>query len=181
MITTAHPVAAEQLMALLDGELPVDEARAISAHLEHCVGCAEVAGQFRGVSRSLAGWTAPDASSSLEKSVMAKLAQRPHSASSGHRVRLNVSNWGPWAVGGGGAVAVALFLVAVGVSISYFENRPRRIQSFINPQPPPSSSAYGYSMEGGSSRRTLTEQSLPEMPAEPMPASPMAATVPGTA
>ena len=59
MITAAHPVAAEQLMALLDGELPSDEALAVSAHLEHCAECAELAGQFRGVSRSLAGWVVP--------------------------------------------------------------------------------------------------------------------------
>ncbi|MGA2047436.1 MAG: DUF4349 domain-containing protein [Terracidiphilus sp.] len=111
MITAAHPVDAEQLMALLDGELPVDEARAISAHLEHCAECAELAGQFRAVSRSLASWTVDDAPSSLEEFVMAQ-ASAPDKALRTHT--FSIFNWKLWVLGGAVATALLLYIPTVG-------------------------------------------------------------------
>ena len=61
MISAAHPVAPEDLMALLDGELAADEAQTVSAHLAHCADCAELASQFRAMSQSLASWKIEDA------------------------------------------------------------------------------------------------------------------------
>ena len=53
----AHPIPAEEVMAFLDGELPAEQAAAVSAHLEGCAACREVARGFRQVSAQMAAWT----------------------------------------------------------------------------------------------------------------------------
>jgi anti-sigma factor RsiW len=98
-------------MALLDGELPVDEAQAVSAHLEHCAECAELVGQFRAVSGSLASWTVDDAPASFEESVMAQ-ASAPAKALRTHTFR--IFNWKLWALGGAVATALLLYIPTVG-------------------------------------------------------------------
>jgi hypothetical protein len=121
MITAAHPVAAEQLMALLDGELPSDEALAVSAHLEHCAECAELAGQFRGVSRSLAGWVVPEVPPAIEANVIAQAAAP---VKAGRAPIFRVSNWKLWAVGG--AVAAGLLLLVL-PSLFVSHKRPQML------------------------------------------------------
>jgi Domain of unknown function (DUF4349)/Putative zinc-finger len=182
MITAAHPVAPEDLMALLDGELPMDEASAVSAHLEHCVECGEIVAPFRAVSRSLSSWTIPEASSKLEESVMTQAALGLNSTNLGRTTRLSIWNWRVWAIGGGGAVAAALILVAAGISLSYYEERPKRALSYlkVQPQPTPSTSVDEYAMTGGSRQRAATEQMYDYAPAEPLAANPMATRAPGS-
>jgi anti-sigma factor RsiW len=58
-MNTTHPVAREEVMAFLDGELSAAEAQAISAHLNHCVECTGVVEQFRDTSQSLSRWSVP--------------------------------------------------------------------------------------------------------------------------
>jgi hypothetical protein len=53
MTTRNHPVDAEALMALLDGELTPTEAAAATAHLETCSECQQLAGDLRGLSQTL--------------------------------------------------------------------------------------------------------------------------------
>ncbi len=54
MNTVVHPIAPEEVMAWLDGELSEADARAVlCTHLEQCVECARVADEFRATSRSL--------------------------------------------------------------------------------------------------------------------------------
>ena len=53
MNTTAHPVAPEEVMAFLDGELSAAEAQAVSTHLDRCAECGALAEQFRSTSLSL--------------------------------------------------------------------------------------------------------------------------------
>jgi hypothetical protein len=56
MNATTHPFAPEEIMALLDGELPADRAQALSAHIEQCTECSTQAEGLRGLSRQVADW-----------------------------------------------------------------------------------------------------------------------------
>jgi Domain of unknown function (DUF4349)/Putative zinc-finger len=54
MIT--HPIQKEELMAYLDGELPVERAAVAATHLEHCRDCRDLATDLQSVSRQLLDW-----------------------------------------------------------------------------------------------------------------------------
>lgn len=54
-----------QVSAYHDGELPLEERRALEAHLAHCPVCIEELQQLRGISRFLAGARVPDAPAEL--------------------------------------------------------------------------------------------------------------------
>jgi type IV pilus assembly protein PilA len=56
MSTTTHPFAPEEIMALLDGELPADRAEALSAHIDQCAECSTLGDGLRGLSRQMTGW-----------------------------------------------------------------------------------------------------------------------------
>jgi anti-sigma factor RsiW len=129
MNTATHPVAPEEVMAFLDGELSSAKAQAVSAHLDQCAECAGLAARFRSTSQLLSGWAVPLVPSSLDESVMtqaAKDATRSKPEKPGRITQLNFWNWRLWAVGGGGAVTVVLIFVAFAISMKYYEDRPRR-------------------------------------------------------
>src|SRR5260221_7626298 len=67
----AHPIPAEEVMAFLDGELPAEQAATVSAHLEECATCREVAGGFRQVSAQVAAWTVEPAPARMTYKVTA--------------------------------------------------------------------------------------------------------------
>jgi hypothetical protein len=56
MQKTSHPNDPAEMMAYLDGELPVDRAASAAAHLERCAECQELAADMRAVSQSLLSW-----------------------------------------------------------------------------------------------------------------------------
>lgn len=56
MPKTSHPIEQEELMAYLDGELPVHRASVTAGHLEHCRECQSFAADLEGVSRRLLEW-----------------------------------------------------------------------------------------------------------------------------
>jgi hypothetical protein len=127
MNTATHPVAPEELMAFLDGELTASEAHAVSAHLESCAPCARLANQFRATSQSLTQWTVPPAPSSLEDSVndlAVKTASNPTPPKSGRPFQISFWNWKLWAIGAGGAVTAVLVFVAFAASMMY-RDHPR--------------------------------------------------------
>ena len=53
---TNHPIEREELMAYLDGELPVDRAGVAAGHLDDCRECQGLAADLQGVSRRLMEW-----------------------------------------------------------------------------------------------------------------------------
>jgi hypothetical protein len=57
MSTTIHPVAPEEIMAFVDGELPAERAQSISLHIEQCAECIAVRDALRDVSSTLSKWT----------------------------------------------------------------------------------------------------------------------------
>lgn len=56
MKLSTHPVSQDELMAYLDGELPVNQAAAVAAHLEHCRECQALAADLESVGRRLLEW-----------------------------------------------------------------------------------------------------------------------------
>jgi anti-sigma factor RsiW len=128
MNTITHPVAAEEIMALLDGELTTSEAKAVTAHLEICKQCTAVADQFRSTSEWLARWHVPPTPVQVEASIQAKMETldvhaRQHSA---------VWNWRPWTFGAGGTLAAALLLLVMISSTSH--HRAAFLRASIRPQ-----------------------------------------------
>ncbi|MGA9982759.1 MAG: anti-sigma factor, partial [Acidobacteriaceae bacterium] len=109
---TQHPVAPEEIMALLDAELTRAETRAVLQHLEECSACASIEEQLRSASQALAAWSVPPVPSNLNEKVeqraqeivSAQRAEKPPARGSSKR--------NPWAFARGGAlVAVAAILL----------------------------------------------------------------------
>lgn len=114
MTTTTHPVAPEEIMAWLDGELPAAEARTVLAHISDCSECAAVRDEFMSTSHILAEWKIPDAPRSIENTVNEALFHREANRSSTKSFRPTRSgfrNWKVWTIAGAGfTVAVALLI-----------------------------------------------------------------------
>ena len=136
MRITDHAVAAEELMALLDGELGAEEARVVAAHVEGCAECGEMVRQFRAVSESMATWTVEDAAAAIEEAVMVEVAKETGGVETGQRGRPRIWSWKQWAMSGSGAALAVLILLAV--SSTFFQEK-QRITSFINPDAEPKS------------------------------------------
>ncbi len=81
MSITTHPVAPEEIMALLDGELPADQAQSTAAHIEGCADCRELAASLHSTSQLLSNWTVPAKFVNSEfESAVAEAARRASSA-----------------------------------------------------------------------------------------------------
>ncbi len=68
-----HPIPAEEVMAYVDAELTAERAAEISAHLEACSECRELAAGFRQVSEHMASWTVEPAPGLVTFKVMGAL------------------------------------------------------------------------------------------------------------
>jgi hypothetical protein len=118
--TAQHTVTPEDIMALLDGELPAAEAKVVSTHIDECTECADIAAQFRATSRSLAAWTVPAVPASLDAAIQ-KHAANAVSRQMGHAPAhplLGIRDWRLWMLAGGAAVAAILFVIVAARSIS---------------------------------------------------------------
>jgi hypothetical protein len=156
MNTTAHPVAPEEIMALLDGELASAEAQSVSAHLAECAECAAVAEQFRGVSQAVSGWQVPEAPSNVDEAIAALAAKTAASAFDARPPKPTLSgvwNWKRWAVG----VAMAATIL-LAVRITYLNSRPQRMMTFLNPDDAPA----GFAGTGILARSQLKSRTVPE-------------------
>jgi anti-sigma factor RsiW len=115
MIIGTHPVAPEQVMAFLDGELSAAELHVVSTHVENCAECANLAAQLRSTSESLSAWRVPEIPAELENSITESVAavnlgrKIPRA---GLWVRLNLWTWKQYAMVCG-ALAVALLVSTI--------------------------------------------------------------------
>jgi hypothetical protein len=117
MPKTNHPIEQEELMAYLDGELPVDRAGAAAGHIEHCRECQGIAADLQGVSRRLMDWQVEPVSEEIGQVLAAALkgSGRPKSAR-------GISRW-VWAVAGSGVAAL--------VVVSSMQLKPRNQLTFM--------------------------------------------------
>jgi hypothetical protein len=118
MNTTAHPVAPEEVMAFLDGELSAADAQAVSAHLDGCAECSALAKQLRGTSQSLSRWSVPAVPVKLEDSVTeqaAKSCSGLETAKVNLPIRASFWTWKQWAIASGVTLGPLLLVFAVSV------------------------------------------------------------------
>lgn len=146
MSTTPHPVAPEEIMAHLDGELSAARAQSVSAHLDSCATCQELVSSLRSTSHSLSNWPVSSVPSSLENSVA--LSSANSSSQSGPaglnwslRTRWTRNQW----IGGLAATVAALVLL-------FFIATPNLLRSRM---------AANQAVAIGRQRRELTEKGLP--------------------
>jgi hypothetical protein len=139
MNSLTHPVAPDEIMALLDGELTAAEEKMVEAHIEECAECAALRDELRGTSDALQAWTLPEFPVEAVRAVEMKVefadakakAMKPR-----NYTPLSFRNWRLWAIGGGGAVAAVLALVfAVAIAI---DRRPEYFVSEMRSAPGPS-------------------------------------------
>jgi Domain of unknown function (DUF4349) len=101
---TNHPIEQEELMAYLDGELPVDRAGVAAAHLERCRECQSLAADLEGISRRLMEWQVDLGQASHEIGPTVAAALIEPAAKPRKHPRL-VRRW-VWAVAGTGLAAL---------------------------------------------------------------------------
>jgi anti-sigma factor RsiW len=117
MRSNVHPVEPEELMAYLDGELPVDRASATATHLQECRECQILAAEMKSLSEGLTAWEITTPEPAISTDLTKALEEREEK-----RAAL-VGRWGwfrenrfrravPWASGavvGGLAVLLVTF------------------------------------------------------------------------
>jgi hypothetical protein len=110
MSTTPHPIAPEEIMAHLDGELSPAQSQSVSTHIETCAACQELATSLRSTSHSLSTWTVPTPAVSYDEPVFRELAKSKGSGSPAEnflsRIRLFWSRPLPWALAAAGFVVL---------------------------------------------------------------------------
>jgi anti-sigma factor RsiW len=107
MSATTHPVAPEEVMALLDGELSTGDAQVVSSHIEHCLECAHLAEQLRSTSQALSGWKVAAIPPKLANSLTDLVT---NTGSRLRVVRATSWKWKQWGIVGG---VTALLLLSI--------------------------------------------------------------------
>ena len=135
MNTTTHPVAPEEIMALLDGELSPDRAQLLSAHVESCADCQNVKESLDGTSRKLTSWSIGQPKYLDEGALVAKACE----TSSNQRTRGRFSRLGQtpsrnwvWAPAWSAGLVLVVFLVMLGGML--VTHKAERLGSAIMPQ-----------------------------------------------
>jgi len=70
MNAAAHPVAPEEVMAFLDGELSADSISSVAAHVNECTQCSQIRDSLRHALQSLTAWTVRDVPSDIQQHVL---------------------------------------------------------------------------------------------------------------
>lgn len=130
MQSNVHPVEPEELMAYLDGELPVGRAAAAAAHLQECRECQILAAELKSVSEGLTAWEIPAIEPAIHADLTKALDEREERRKSpGGRwswIRRGRSGKAvPWAGGAiVGGVAVLLVMFGMIFTMSRGEHEP---------------------------------------------------------
>lgn len=150
MNTGTHPVAPEEVMAFLDGELVPEKVQAVSTHIHECAECCDLATLLGSTSRSLSEWKAGTVESSLQKRVMETLANRQpvssHSSTWIGRFQIAFSRPLPW------ALACLVLALLIGARLISFRLAPssapfaksQEYRSVLLTNPPSPGMTYGH-------------------------------------
>lgn len=139
MQSKLQPVAPEELMAYLEGELPVDRAAAVAAHLQECRECQILAAELKDISENLTAWTVEPKELAISPELIQALDERgsqPQTGESGSRWNWlrarRLRGFAPW-IGGafaGGVVALLLaFTLIFSLGRGEHEVKPAMQQS----------------------------------------------------
>jgi len=118
MNTATHPVAPEEVMAFLDGELAATKAQVVAAHLGQCAECAAIVARFRSTSESLSGWRIPAVPKKMENTLLKMAAEDPSAVQIGKTnifIRASFWTWKQWTAGLGATAAALLLLLAIAI------------------------------------------------------------------
>jgi len=132
MSTSRHPIEQEELMAYLDGELPMERATETLPHMELCPECQTLAADFRGVSQELLAWEVESPEAGIPSEITAalgeRLQKREASKISWPRLenRVMTSRWA-W------AGAFAIVCVAVGLTLTLIRHNRNKDRSTAYP------------------------------------------------
>jgi hypothetical protein len=132
MSTSRHPIEQEELMAYLDGELPMEQATETLSHMELCPECQTLAADFRGVSQELLAWEVESSEAGIPAQIAAalgeRLQKREASKISWSRLenRVTTSRWA-W------AAAFAIVCVAVGLTLTLIRRNRNEDRSTAYP------------------------------------------------
>jgi hypothetical protein len=179
---TQHPVAPEEIMALLDGELTSAETRAVAQHLEECAACASVEEQFRATSQALAAWSVPPAPKHLDEQIE-KCAPKIASAQRKEKPPAwGSTRWKPWVFTGGGALVAVAAILFIGLAVT-FRSQPKHLKQQVAfedtyaPPTPESATAAPTPEPMEAAKGRLPAGSLGKLEAPPEPSPMIARTV----
>ena len=131
MKDTTHPVAPEEVMSFLDGELSADRSQSVSSHIEECFDCRKLRDSLSNTSRALAQWVVP--ASPVAAGVKNLLASSAFVASvtrpSQVGLSLPVSRRRAWA-----AVVASVILVALALSFLPYRMMTDRPETEARPE-----------------------------------------------
>jgi uncharacterized protein DUF4349 len=116
MNAPTHPVAPEEVMAILDGELSVERAQSVSAHVNECAECGRTRDLLRSASQPVLEWTVPSVPARMEDRVRQASAalQRTPQDDLPQSVRRFLR--GRPSLAWGGAAVLAALLIFLGLS-----------------------------------------------------------------
>jgi Domain of unknown function (DUF4349)/Putative zinc-finger len=157
MNTTEHPVAPEEVMAFVDGELSAADAQAISAHLDGCAECSALARQFRSTSLLLSHWNVQAVPVKLQNSVTdlaAKTCSGLKIDNANLLIRASFWTWKQWALGSGGTLAALLLVLAFSLPTLHRSRLAEPIATFLQGSEPQEREGSG----SGNGRAPITDQ-----------------------
>jgi hypothetical protein len=128
---TQHPVAPEEIMALLDGELSSAETRDVLQHLEECTACASIAEQFRNTSEALTRWSVPAAPRDLDEKVEIAASEIASAQRTAKPPAYGAGKWKPWAFAGAGALAAVTAILFVGLAVTVWHDQPKHLREQV--------------------------------------------------
>jgi hypothetical protein len=118
MNTVTHPIAPEEIMAFLDGELAAARTESISAHISQCAECKEAVSSFRRTSHSLSEWKVPVAplGTEFEEHLSAAVASATSKLRDTRSPRIRLFPRRSWRLGAASVVCAAVLFILIRMS-----------------------------------------------------------------
>ena len=155
MNSATHPVAPEEVMAFLDGELSSARAQSVFEHVKHCSDCASLAAELGCTQRQLATWRVDALPSRVESAVFERLDQQ------NAPFRKATWKWPSKVLGPIGArplltVSGMAVTLMIGFLFARVSGRSYRANMYVEPGPAPQSVA---APRGGTSPEQVSNKS----------------------
>ena len=190
MNAAAHPVAPEEVMALLDGELSADRAQTVFVHIDQCAECQELGTSFRKASAAISKWAVASVPTELEARVAE--AATPKSVLSEKLRSTTPQRVVHWTLRRSmfvlvGVAALGLFLIAVNIPTLHrygraadysveFGRQRGKIATVMDSSPAPSESPQVTGHSGDATKLYTSSGADKEVPPPPPPVLPLVET-----